>query len=51
MRTPLLPYVYGEATLEVFRKIKEAWDTRGILNPLKKSGATTDYLHRHLART
>ncbi len=50
IRSALLSYSYNEATLEVFRKIKDAWDPRGILNPLKKVGATTDYVRKHLAK-
>ncbi|MFA5132198.1 MAG: FAD-binding oxidoreductase [Candidatus Paceibacterota bacterium] len=49
MRTPFLSYIYNEATREVFRKTKEAWDPKGILGPGKKTGSTTDFLYKHLS--
>lgn len=35
-RLPYIPMVYGHHTLEVFRKIKEVFDPRYLLNPGKK---------------
>jgi FAD/FMN-containing dehydrogenase len=49
-RTPYIHYVYNDATLSVFKKIKDAWDPLNILNPGKKLGATTTYLQQHLTR-
>lgn len=50
-RTSMLPLVYNEATRNVFKKLKEAWDPLHIFNPSKKLGITKDYLMRHAART
>jgi FAD/FMN-containing dehydrogenase len=47
-RTPFISYVYNDATLLVFKKIKEVWDPLLILNPGKKLGTTTSYLQQHL---
>ncbi len=49
-RTPFLPYVYNDATLSVFKNIKDVWDPLSILNPGKKLGATAGYLAQHLKR-
>lgn len=49
-RTPFLSYIYSDATLSVFKKIKEVWDPLLILNPGKKQGITANYLHQHLKR-
>jgi FAD/FMN-containing dehydrogenase len=50
-RTPFLSYMYNDATLAVFKKIKEVWDPLLILNPGKKQGVTTNYLQQHLKRS
>lgn len=50
VRTPFLPYIYNDATLSVFKKIKAAWDPLLILNPGKKLGASSHYLAQHLSR-
>lgn len=47
-RTPYLSYVYNDATRDIFKKIKEAWDERHIFNPGKKISTSTDYLSKHL---
>jgi FAD/FMN-containing dehydrogenase len=47
-RTPYMAYAYNEQALTVFKKIKEAWDPKMILNPGKKISITTHYLHEHL---
>lgn len=49
-RTPFLSYIYNDATLAVFKKIKDVWDPLLILNPGKKQGITTNYLQQHLKR-
>ncbi len=49
-RTPYLKYVYNDATLSIFRKIKEAWDPLSILNPGKKSTVTTTYLEQRMQK-
>jgi FAD/FMN-containing dehydrogenase len=48
LRTPYLSYIYSEATLAVFRKIKDVWDPLSILNPGKKIGTSTSYLQQHI---
>lgn len=50
IRSPFLSYAYNDATLSVFKKIKEVWDPLSILNPGKKFGTTTSYLQQHLLR-
>ncbi len=50
MRTPFLPYIYSDATLTLFKKIKDVWDPLSILNPGKKIGTSTTYLQQHLKR-
>jgi FAD/FMN-containing dehydrogenase len=50
LRTPYLSYIYSDATLTVFKKIKEVWDPLSILNPGKKIGTSTNYLQQHLKR-
>lgn len=49
-RTPYLPFVYNEATIDIFKKIKEAWDPLHIFNPGKKLGITLNYSKEHLTR-
>ncbi len=49
-RAPFLSYAYSDATLLVFKKIKDVWDPLSILNPGKKFGTTTSYLQQHLLR-
>lgn len=49
-RTPYIPFIYNEAAVAVFNKIKKAWDPLLILNPGKKLGATLSYLQNHLTR-
>jgi hypothetical protein len=49
-RAPFLSYVYNDATLLVFKKIKDIWDPLAILNPGKKIGTGTNYLQQHLTR-
>lgn len=50
MRTPFLSYIYSDATIRVFKKIKDAWDPLSILNPGKKLETTITYLQQHLRR-
>jgi FAD/FMN-containing dehydrogenase len=50
-RTAALPFVFNEATLEVFKKIKEAWDPYAIFNPSKKIYISKDYLKKHAIRS
>ncbi|MDB5259829.1 MAG: linked oxidase protein [Candidatus Nomurabacteria bacterium] len=49
-RTPYLESFYNEATREIFKKLKEAWDPLSIFNPSKKVGGSTNYLRTHISR-
>ena len=49
-KTPFIGYAYNEATLSLFKKIKNIWDPLSILNPGKKIGTTTSYLKQHTKR-
>lgn len=49
-RTLYLPYIYNQQTLDIFKQIKNAWDSRGTLNPGKKISVTVNYLRDHLIR-
>lgn len=49
-RTPYLPLMYNDATLSLFKEIKNAWDPLLILNPGKKINISTNYLVKHLKR-
>jgi FAD/FMN-containing dehydrogenase len=48
IRTPYLPLMYGEKTMELFREIKEMFDPLNIFNPGKKIGGTKKYLKDHI---
>jgi FAD/FMN-containing dehydrogenase len=50
IKTPYIPYIFNEATIVIFNKIKKAWDPFLIFNPGKKLGTTLNYLHNHLTR-
>lgn len=49
-RTPYLSYIYNDAMLSLFKKIKNIWDPLSILNPGKKGDVSTHYLQQHLKR-
>lgn len=46
-RTPFISFVYNEATLNIFKEIKNAWDPSHILNPGKKITIDLTYLKNH----
>jgi len=53
IRTPFLKKMYGEKVIKIFKKIKEIFDSKNILNPGKKviSGdglGTEDFLLSHI---
>lgn len=50
IRAPFLSYCYNEATLSIFKEIKDAWDPTGILNSGKKLSMSLNYLAEHLSR-
>lgn len=54
IRTPYLPKMFNEKTLEIFKEIKNIFDPKNILNPGKKvpvSGGvgTKEYISSHIA--
>jgi FAD/FMN-containing dehydrogenase len=49
-RTPYMSFVYNDTTLEVFKKIKDAWDSESIFNPCKKISTPPHFLHKNLIR-
>jgi len=50
IRTPYLSKMYSGEVLELFRKTKEIFDPKNILNPGKKVGITFEYLRDHIAK-
>jgi FAD/FMN-containing dehydrogenase len=50
-RTAALPLIFSEATRNVFRKLKSAWDPNDIFNPSKKLAISGDCLMQHAVRT
>ena len=54
IRTPYLPLMYGDAVMQIFKKIKEIFDSKNIFNPGKKiataeTGGTKEYISAHVA--
>jgi FAD/FMN-containing dehydrogenase len=54
IRTPYLRKMYGDRIIEIFKKIKEIFDTKDIFNPGKKiatesQGGTKEYIASHIA--
>lgn len=49
VRGMYLPEMYGEDIYQIFKKIKEIFDPKGIFNPHKKVDATFKYSYAHLA--
>ncbi|MHB1330542.1 MAG: FAD-binding oxidoreductase, partial [Minisyncoccota bacterium] len=49
VRTPYLHKMYSNEVLELFRKTKEIFDQKNILNPGKKVGCTVDYMASHIS--
>lgn len=47
-RSLFLSYMYNEATVAIFKKIKQVWDPLAILNPGKKIALDQRYLDEHL---
>lgn len=48
-RGPYLEKMYGEKVVELFREVKKIFDPKNILNPHKKTDATSDYSWRHIS--
>ncbi len=54
IRTPYLAAMYSQKMIEIFKEIKEIFDSKNILNPGKKVGieggaGTKEYLETHIA--
>lgn len=42
IRTPYLPYMFGDHMVSVFQELKDIFDMRNIFNPKKKVGGTVE---------
>ncbi len=51
IRGPYLEEMYGQDIYQLFKKVKEIFDPKGIFNPHKKSDATFEYSYQHLSKT
>jgi FAD/FMN-containing dehydrogenase len=51
VRGPYLENMYGSDMYQLFKKVKEIFDPKGIFNPHKKADATFEYSYKHLSRT
>jgi FAD/FMN-containing dehydrogenase len=49
VRAPFLPKMYGDKVFALFKKVKTIFDPKDILNPHKKSEATTEYAMQFLS--
>lgn len=50
VRTPYLPKMFTPAVMELFKRAKQAFDPKDILNPGKKVGITKQFMLEHLVR-
>lgn len=50
-KTASLSLVFNEATRDVFKKLKQAWDPQAIFNPGKKLAIAKEFLISHAIRT
>ncbi len=50
IRTPYVEKMYGERVYGLFKKIKHAFDPRGIFNPGKKVGGSIAYAMAHIRK-
>lgn len=50
IRTPFLAYMYSPEVIELFHRVKDIFDPRGIFNPGKKVGGSFAYITEHLIR-
>ncbi len=48
--TPYLPLFYNEATIDIFKKVKNIWDPLSIFNPSKKTELSSAFLKAHIRR-
>jgi len=50
IRGPYLPEMYGDDVYQLFKKVKEIFDPKGIFNPHKKVNATFEYSLKHMSK-
>lgn len=50
IRGPYLPEMYGQEVYQLFKKVKQIFDPRGIFNPHKKVTATFKYSMDHMSK-
>ncbi len=50
IRSGLLPRMYGEEVMQLFRQVKTIFDPQNIFNPGKKVGASIAYSKAHMKR-
>lgn len=50
IRTPFIRMQYGDAVYKLFEDTKKIWDPKGIFNPMKKVGATIEYMLEHIVK-
>lgn len=50
IRTPFLGMMFGEKMVEVFKEVKESFDSRYMFNPKKKVGATQEDIQEYIIR-
>lgn len=50
IRSSLLPRMYGEDVMQLFKQTKAIFDSRNIFNPGKKVGASMAYAKEHMKR-
>lgn len=51
IRTPYLEKMYGREIYEIFKKIKNIFDSKNIFNPGKKVGGSKEYIKEHLIKS
>ena len=50
IRSALLPRMYGEDVMQLFKQTKAIFDPKNVFNPGKKVGASTAYSKEHMKR-
>lgn len=51
IRSPYLEDMYGKEVYELFKRVKNIFDPKGIFNPGKKVGANLEYALEHIKRS
>src|SRR5690606_9098725 len=49
VRTPFLPQMFGAEMMELFKQLKNIFDSNNIFNPGKKIGMTKEDINKYLA--